>query len=225
MKKHSVLFLVFCAFTIADASAQYYPPPRVIIRGGVRARPQRPQQRQTRVKAPPFQPTVNLSFGYGFPNTDQYFLTSFYNAYKGNISQVGPFTGSVDYQFSRTMSIGVLATYGKVSAPYYDYNNRGFDSPAFTGKLQSTSIMLNWVNYIPVNQKIMPYFKIAAGANIWNQDYVDESGQKMNYIELPSAFAYQASFGARFSLSKQAGLFIEAGYGKYILNGGLSIKL
>jgi len=42
-------------------------------------------------------------------------------------------------------------------------------------------------------------------------------------VDLP-ALAYQVSFGAKFHLSKEAGLFLEAGYGKYILNGGLALS-
>jgi len=58
--------------------------------------------------------------------------------------------------------------------------------------------------------------------NTWKQDYIDAAGNKLNYIEKPSELAYQAGLGAQFSLSDNARIFLEAGYGKYILHGGLS---
>ena len=86
--------------------------------------------------------------------------------------------------------------------------------------------MLDLVRYFPVNEKITPYLRTAIGVNSWNQEYSDANGNKLPIvpIDLPD-FAYQLSFGAKFHLSKNAGIFIEGGYGKYILNGGLSFKM
>ena len=50
-------------------------------------------------------------------------------------------------------------------------------------------------------------------------------GNKVVFGDNPCMFAYQISVGARFDVASQTGLFIEAGYGKYILAGGLSFKL
>jgi hypothetical protein len=79
-----------------------------------------PQHYPHRQKRPAFKPTVNLSLGYGFPNLDKNYLPDeFYgavNAYKGNqSSQTGPFTGALDFQFSRYNSIGIMGTYGKAT--------------------------------------------------------------------------------------------------------------
>ena len=224
MKKYVGLMLLLVSSCMA-ANAQFWPSPRVVIVPGRPHHYQRaPQRRPSKPKAVPFQPTVNLTFGYGFPSTDQYALTSFYNTYKGNIKQTGPFTGTIDFQFSPNMSIGVMGTYSKVKARYYDAYAISAAPPTAYGNLESTSVMFNLVNYIPVSKNVTPYFRTAAGINIWNQHYEDASGSKLNHVEKPSAFAYQASFGARFGLSQQAGIFLEAGYGKYIVNGGLSLK-
>jgi hypothetical protein len=219
MKTKLGFLFVLLALVAIDATAQYggYRGRRVPVRRGSRYQP--PPQRASRQYSP-FTPTVNLSFGYGFPNVDQYRMAEFYNAYKGNASQTGPFMAALDYQFSRFMSIGVMATYGKVNAPYYYYDN----NDRFTGKLENTALMLNLVNYIPAGRAVSPYFRAAAGVNVWQQDYRDEHGLPLDYIIKPSAFAYQVSFGAKFNMSERAGLFVEAGYGKYILNGGLAFK-
>lgn len=64
-------------------------------------------------------------------------MPQFYNLYNGNASQKGPITGSIDYQFSRKMSIGVLVTHGTVTMPYFD--NLTSNTPALIGSLSSWS--------------------------------------------------------------------------------------
>jgi len=84
--------------------------------------------------------------------------------------------------------------------------------------------MLDLVHYMPINyydDRVVPYLRLAAGVNIWSEDSTTNS-QFAGY-SLPD-FAYQLSIGAKFKLSPNAGVFIEAGYGKYILEGGLAFK-
>jgi hypothetical protein len=191
-----------------------YPPPY--------PRPYHRRQPQQQQNLPPFQPSVNLSLGYGFPNLDKYQLPNYYNLYQGNVSQqLGPITGAVDYQFTRTMSLGVMVTHGTVNVPYYYYNS---ESPAFTAALNNWSVMLDLVHYMPINyydDRVLPYIRLAAGVNIWSQD--STTNANVGGYNLPD-FAYQISIGAKFKLSQNAGLFLEAGYGKYILEGGLAFK-
>jgi len=184
-----------------------------------------PRPRRYRQQPPEeyYKPTLQVQLGYGFPNLDKYEFPDFYHADRGNATQTGPFMGAIDYQFNRRMSIGVLVTHGTVKAPYYDYSNSS-NTPDFTGRLNNTSVMLDLVRYIPAGPAITPYFRTAIGVNIWQQDYKDASGSEVaDNVDLP-ALAYQVSFGAKFHLSKEAGLFLEAGYGKYILNGGLALS-
>lgn len=206
--KRAVCFLtviVFLAGTAAEAQYRRFGP-----------RPRRYRQQEAY-----FKPELHVNLGYGFPNLDKYELPDFYHADRGTATLAGPFTGSVDYQFNRRMSIGVMVTHGTVKAPYYDYSNPT-NTPDFTGRLNNTSVMLDLVRYIPAGPAVTPYFRTAIGVNIWDQRYKDASGSQVaDGGDLPS-LAYQVSFGAKFHLTKQAGLFVEAGYGKYILNGGLA---
>ena len=182
-----------------------------------------PRPRRYRQQEEYFKPVLHVNLGYGFPNLDKYALPDFYHADRGNATLTGPFTGTIDYQFTRSMSIGVMVTHGVVKAPYYDYSNPG-NTPDFTGRLNNTSVMLDLVRYLPAGPNVTPYFRTAIGANIWQQEYKDASGYPVaDGGDLP-ALAYQLSLGVQFHVSKQAGLFVEAGYGKYILNGGLALS-
>jgi hypothetical protein len=214
----SLLICIICFSALSEAQVGVYIGPRMGYGPRYHRRPPR-QQRDL----PAFQPTVNLSFGYGFPNLDKNQLPDFYNFYKGTTtSQTGPITGAVDYRFSRNMSIGVLVSHGNVKVPYYSYNDPS--SPALSGSLDNWAVMLNFMRYISVSDKVSPYIRTAIGINTWQQNYTDSQGNKVNMDGTPDELAYQVGLGANFYLSKNAGLFLEAGYGKYILHGGLTFK-
>ena len=171
-----------------------------------------------------FKPRVNVSIGYGYPNVDQNYLPRYEYMFHRDISQTGPFMAAVDYQFSRRLSIGMMITRGIVSTPYYDYSSQ---TPlTFTAKFFNWSCMVDIVRYIPLDQKIFPYVRTAIGINFWKQDYTDIDGSKASVkpVTLP-VLAYQAGIGAKFMVLKNAGIFIEAGYGKYVFDAGLSVKL
>ena len=224
MNKYIAAFLIcfFCFASFADAQVGVYIGPRFGY-GPAYGRPPQPHPGKRRAQnLPKFEPSVNLSFGYGFPNLDKYELPEFYDLYKGTVtSQTGPITGAIDYRFSRNMSIGVLVTHGKVTAPYYDYNT---GAPMFRGSLDNWSVMFNFMNYIPAGEKVTPYIRTAIGINTWQQNYTDGRGNKINVDGAPSELAYQVGLGADFYLSKNAGIFLEGGYGKYIMHGGLTFK-
>jgi hypothetical protein len=178
--------------------------------------------RQRKLAAASFKRTFSMSIGYGLPNVDKKYLPWYYDAYYGSNSQKGPVTASLDYRFSRKMSIGFMVTHGTVSAPYYDYFS---GLPAFNTKLDNWGFMLNLVRYFRAGPKIAPYFHTAIGFNKWTQEYTDPAGNKLSMPEadLPS-FSRQIALGVKYNVSSHAGLFVEAGYGKYILNGGLSLQ-
>lgn len=217
-----ILFAGLLLLTIA-ADAQWRRNVLVIrprmgmgMRQPMMRRPQRPK-----LNLPEFKPYVALSAGYGFPNLDKEYLAEFYGVYKGTVSQTGPVSLAIDYHFNRYMSIGLMGMYGKVSAPYYDsYNNQ-----LFTGKLENSAILLNFVRYMPSTKAVTPYLRTAIGVNIWNQSYNDNAGNKVGIAADPTSLAYQVGIGAQIRASSNTSFFMEAGYGKYILHAGLSLKL
>ena len=186
-------------------------------------RPYRSMRQQTPVTH--FNPYVELSGGYAFPNLDKTLLPDYNGEYHNTATQTGPFAGALNYRFSQRASIGLLVTHGMVQAPYYNANGAS-PQPDFNVKLNNWAFMVNLVNYLPGNTIISPYTRVALGVNSWQQNATDGNGNKlpMQNIPLPD-LAYQLSLGAKFKLSKNTGFFMEAGYGKYILQAGLTVKL
>lgn len=228
MKKHLLAFLLLFLLIGSAAEAQYYvvrpPRARVRVSPGYRRPPMRQAPTQQKKKQSNFEPTLNFSAGYGYPNLDKDQFADFFNRYQGTVSQTGPINAAIDYRFSKNMSIGIAGTYGKVSVPYYSFQT-GSDIPDFTGTLKNYSIMLNILSYIPANnQHFEPYLRTAIGLNIWDQQYLDASGASAAVVSEPSQFAYQVALGTDIQLSKRSAFFVEAGYGKYIVNGGLKLK-
>ena len=190
-----------------------------------RERSQYPRSRPQNLA--PFQPTANFSISYAYPNTDANQLYQFNGYDQGRSTNNGRINAALDFRFSRSASLGLLASYGKVSANYYSYNNLT-NQPDLTGSLESVSVMLNYQQYFSNGSGgsfFTPYMRTAVGFNSWNQDYRDAIGTKMNYptTDLP-VLAYQVSIGGDFRLSPGSAFFVEAGYGKYILNAGLTFK-
>jgi opacity protein-like surface antigen len=224
MRKYVLMMIVFSAGLVEFASAQVIISPGYPHGGYGRPYPSRtPRRIIRRQPQPKFDPVVHFSLGYGYPNLDANELAGFYNYYRGPVTQTGPITGAVDIQYSRTSSIGVMVTHGQVSANYFNYNNSA--TPALSGSLDNWSVMLNLMNYVPSNGRISPYLRTAIGLNVWKQDYTDANGNKMGYLSDLNQFAYQVGLGVNIHLSKNTGIFMEGGYGKYIVHGGLSFKL
>lgn len=214
MKKTTLLLLLAGLFFSETARAQFRMRPRY----------RRPAQQASRQSD--YKPALSLSFGYGYPNLDKNYLLDFYQYNRGSVTQKGPAFGSLDYRFNRNTSIGAMVSYGKVEAPYYAYNSSAPATPDFTGYLTNWSAMLNLVRYMPGSTTVSPYLRTAFGVNVWNQNYLNAVGNKV-ITALPDApaFAYQASLGVKFHFTQHAGAFVEAGYGKYIVSGGLTFKL
>jgi len=225
MKSKYLLPFCIIAFllktNIAKSQVYMYPGPPRYYQPRPRPRP----YRQPRLLLAHYDPVVELSVGYGFPNLDKTSMPEYYETYHNTPSQVGPFAGSLNYRFSHSTSIGLLVTHGTVNAPYYATNTNSA-TPAFNTRLDNWAFMLNLVNYLPGNNVVSPYIRLAIGVNSWQQDYTDAYGNKisMEPTNLPD-LAYQVSLGAKFKLTKNSAFFVEAGYGKYIVEGGLTFKL
>ena len=206
------LMLVACFY---ESNAQYG--------GGFgRSRARDREYRREQIKElQTFKPSLDVSIGYGFPNLDKYLLTDFYNYYSGSGTQSGPIIASVDYHFTPRMAIGVMVNYGKISRPYYSYNS---GEQAFTGSLTNTAVMLNFTRYMGMSQKIVPYTRTAIGINTGQSKYLASDGSKAADADDATSLAYQVGLGVKFNAGKHGGFFVEAGYGKYILSAGLSMK-
>ena len=227
MRIKILLLCVFFGYQIATAQIGIGIVPRVGFRsfssGSIRSygNAKRPSKSKNE---PKFTPIYHFSLGYGFSNLDKSQLINFSNLGLGNSTQSGPIIGAFDCQYSRNAAIGLLISHEKVNGSYYDLNY--IPSPLMaTGSLDNWSIMLNMMNYMPAGENISPFIRTAIGMNFWSQQYIDANANLIPVYSDPSQLAYQLSLGANIHLSKNTGILVEAGYGKYILHVGLTYQL
>ena len=107
---------------------------------------QRNQASQRAVRYNSFEPSVNISIGYGLPSVDEKRMADFFGANRGNASQNGTWMGSLDYRFSKSTSLGVMVTHSNVSAPYYINSGADYGDPYVNGQQKNTAVMVNMVN-------------------------------------------------------------------------------
>jgi hypothetical protein len=209
--RKSLLLVTVLASCYLSTLAQYGPGP-----GGGRYRERRQQQQRVN-----FDPSVNVSIGYGFPNLDSYLLDNFYGYYHGTATYTGPITASVDYRFNPFTSIGIMASYGKVSRSYYSFDS---NIKTFSGSLTNVSIMLDFLRYLPGSSKVEPYTRAAIGINTGKSSYQSTAGTDFFSPDNGTSLAYQVGLGVQLYVSKSSGFFVEAGYGKYIVAAGLTFR-
>ena len=210
MRKGILLGLILMA-CFYDSNAQY---------GRSYGRDREYRRRQIR-EFQNFKPSLDVSIGYGFPNLDKYLLADFYNYYQGSTTQSGPVIASIDYRFTPRMAIGVMVNYGKVSRPYYNYYT---GEQEFTGSITNTAVLLNFTRYLGMSQKIIPYTRTAIGINTGESKYLAADGSKAADTDEGTSLAYQVGLGVQFNATRHGGFFVEAGYGKYIVAGGLKMR-
>ena len=130
---------------------------------------------------------------------------------------------ALNFQLCKRTSIGLVVTRGIVNTSYYDSSSH---QKIFTARLYNWSCMLDIVRYIQVNQKVFSYIRTSIGINSWNQDYtaIDGSKASVTPVILPH-LAYQAGIGAKFIVLGNLAVLIEGGYGKYVFDAGISVKL
>lgn len=163
-----------------------------------------------------------FSLQYGFPNTIKNSLESVFGFSQTNKKSFGPVSIAYEYHVNELMSIGASISYGSYSADYQD--NFGANL-AFRGTLRNTAILLQTTRYMETDKKASLYAKGSIGLNLWSGEYKKPDGTDFKNFNAPTPLGYNAMVGVKYSFSKKAFGYLEAGYGKYIVAAGLSVKL
>lgn len=107
-------------------------------------------------------------------------------------------------------------------------SDRAFIYPEWTlnqlSLFVNTAVLLNFTRYMGMSQKIMPYTRTAIGINTGQAKYLNADGTKATEDDGSTSLAYQVGLGCQFNVTKHGGFFVEAGYGKYIVSGGLKMS-
>lgn len=171
----------------------------------------------------PFEKGSQLfSVQYGFPNTIKRSLESFIGFEQTNKKSVGPVSINYEYHLNPQLSVGVNVSYASYSADYKDILGL---SAVFTGKIRNTALMLQTIKYFESEGDILIYTKGNIGLNLWSGEYIAANGSEFKNFNAPTPVAYNAVVGLKYGFGPSTFGYIEAGYGKYVVAIGISVKV
>ncbi len=175
---------------------------------------------------------LHFSYGYGFPRTDdgRFDFHKDKNAYR--VEGVGPFIFKAEYGLTRQLSIGVSATYTQYTS---DWEEQRFDPFwqrdlwfRYGTKLHDIGAMLRLNYHWVVTPRSDLYVGGGLGYNYWkSEDFTEfqpEDSLFTSYFKQPGPFAAEITLGYRYYFRQRNAIFIEAGYGKSIVQAGFVFK-
>jgi hypothetical protein len=175
---------------------------------------------------------VHLSYGYGFPRLEDggFKLHKDKNAYR--VEGIGPFIFKAEYGLTRQLSIGISATYSQYTS---DWEEQRFDAYhqrnlwfKYGTKLHDVAAMLRLNYHWVVTPRSDLYIGGGMGYNYWkSEDFTTFKPEDTLFNALykqPGPFAAEITLGYRYYFRQRNAIYIEAGYGKSIVQAGFVFK-
>jgi hypothetical protein len=172
------------------------------------------------------------NIGYGIGNlTQSLFKVGEQNDYQYKYNGIGPLFFKYEYAIDDKMGVGVNIAYAKAQATY-QYNNT-YITNSNTTLLKETldwtsySVLLRFNLHFGDNEKVDPYWGIAAGYRdaIWSGSNNDpQNNYDTGVLTTPINIGFETTFGCRFLFTDNIGAYIEVGLAKAVLQFGLTAK-
>lgn len=175
---------------------------------------------------------IHFSYGYGQPRLDNKLFDYQKDSTDFRVVGIGPFFWKAEYGLSRKLSVGISAAYILYKAdwkrqrpdPLY-----GFDLPFTYGtRLHDISANLRLNYHLFVNKDWDVYLGGGVGYNYYiNQDFTTYKPDDTLFnaqFKIPYPVSYEMTFGVRYYFLTRTAIYLEAGYGKAVLQGGFVFK-
>lgn len=175
---------------------------------------------------------LHFSYGYGFPRLDnrRFKLHKDENAYK--VDGVGPFIFKAEYGLTRQLSIGLSATYVQYTSEWEQQRFSEFHQKnlwfVYGTKVHDLAAMLRLNYHWVVTPRSDLYVGGGLGYNRWRSEdftnFTPEDSTFNSFFKKPDPFAAEITLGYRYYFRQRNAVFIEAGYGKSIVQAGFVFK-
>jgi len=175
---------------------------------------------------------LHFSYGYGFPRLEnrRFDLHKDKNEYR--VVGVGPFNFKAEYGLTRQLSIGISATYIEYTS---DWEEQRFDTYhqrdiwfTYGTKVQDIAAMLRLNYHWIVTPRSDFYVGGGLGYNKWKSEdftsFSPEDSLFTSYFKEPGSFSAEITLGYRYYFRQRNAIYIEAGYGKSIVQAGFVFK-
>ncbi|MBK7691335.1 MAG: hypothetical protein IPK62_02770 [Bacteroidetes bacterium] len=175
---------------------------------------------------------IHFSYGYGQPRLDKKLFDYQKDSIDFRVIGVGPFFWKAELGLTRKLSVMLSAGYilykadWKVMRPDPLYT---FDLPFVYGtQLHDISANLRFNYHIFVNKEFDVYVGGGVGYNhFMNKDFTDYAPDDTLFksqFKLPYPVSYEMTFGVRYFFLTRTAIYVEAGIGKSLLQGGFVFK-
>lgn len=176
---------------------------------------------------------IHFSYGYGQPRLENKLFDYQKDSIDFKVVGVGPFYWKAEYGLSRKLSVMLSVGYIKYKSewkryrpdPLYDTLNLLY---SYGTTLQDISANLRFNYHIFVNKEWDIYVGGGLGYNYFiNKDFTRYSPDDTIFksqFKLPYPVSYEMTFGIRYYFLTRTAIYLEAGLGKSLLQGGFVFK-
>ena len=160
-----------------------------------------------------------ISLGYGAVNTTQSLLSTSYPAEYPNytFTALGPMFLKYEFGVSEKVGFGLNVAYADAGIEY----DNGAERASL--KWWDTSLNARVNRHFGSHDKFDPYIGVGMGYKFgkWKVEGDDNAEERKALIPL----GFETTFGARYMITPNIGIFSEVGIAKGIIQGGLNFKI
>lgn len=175
---------------------------------------------------------IHFSYGYGQPRLDKKLFDFHKDEKEFRVVGVGPFFWKAEYGLSRKLSVALSASYILYKSDWTRIHFdafRGVDRAYTYGNtLHDISANLRFNYHLFVNKEWDVYIGGGAGYNYFKSqdftDYLPEDTTFQSHFKIPYPVSYEMTLGARYFFLTRTAIYIEAGIGKALVQGGFVFK-
>ena len=172
-------------------------------------------------------PRHNISIGYGWP----YWVGTIFDAYdvRDNYesSSLGPLYLKYENMVSEEVGFGINLAYASSELSYtedsYDLTNSLYQ---YKIDRYTYSILARLNYYFLQDERFDGYFGLGLGYRYakWTYTNNDPYDDRIDFPNL-FPFGFETTFGGRYLITKNIGIYAELGLAKSIMQAGVTIKL
>jgi hypothetical protein len=175
---------------------------------------------------------IHFNYGYGQPRMDYKLFNHQKDSTDFRSVGVGPFYWRMEYGLSRKLSVAVSASWILYKSDWKRQRpdgKWGIDLPYIYGtRCHDIAANLRFNYHFFVNKEWDLYIGGGAGYNYFMRKYFTNYGPDDStfdaHFKIPYPISYEMSVGARYYFLTRTAIYLEAGFGKSLIQGGFTFK-